>query len=186
MAKIIGQGGVISEYSLGAEPDAKNFPKRNRIISGVSLGTLVVEAGAESGSLITARLALEQGREVFAIPGNIGMKTSEGTTRLIKSGAKLVQGIDDLLEEIVPEFRKAAKHPYGKSPLKSMGPPIKREDLAVDESILFDLVGADPVHIDELCSKSHFPSQKVSGLLLSMELKGAIQQMAGQYYTRSI
>ncbi|HEX9758606.1 MAG TPA: DNA-processing protein DprA [Nitrospiria bacterium] len=186
MTKIMDQGGVLSEYSLETEPDAKNFPQRNRIISGVSLGTLVIEATAESGSLITARLSLEQGREVFAIPGNLGVKTSEGTNHLIKSGAKLVQGMDDILEEIVPQFRKVAKQHFGKSTLKSIKSHFKQEDLPVDESILFDLVGVDPVHIDELSSKSHFPSQKVSSLLLSMELKGAIQQMAGQFYTRSI
>ncbi len=98
----------------------------------------------------------------------------------------MVQKIDDILEEVVPEFQAEAKRMTEKLFAKSSQPSIKREDLGIDESILFDLVSSDPVHIDELCSKSHFPSQKVSSLLLSMELKGAIQQRAGHFYTRTI
>jgi len=176
---------VLSEYPLGTPPDAKNFPQRNRIISGLALGVLVVEAASESGSLITARLALEQGREVFAVPGNIGMKSSEGTNRLIKSGAKLVQGSEDILEEILPEFRQSGKKVHEGFHSTIPSPEIKRSEMEIDECILFDLVGTHPAHIDELCTKSHFPSNKVSGLLLKLELKGFVQQMAGQFYSRA-
>ena len=185
MENIMEQGGVLSEYPLGTPPDAKNFPQRNRIISGLALGVLVIEAASESGSLITARLALEQGREVFAVPGNIGMKSSEGTNRLIKNGAKLVQGSEDILEEILPEFRLSGKKVHEVFHSTTPSPEIKRSDMEIDESILFDLVGTHPAHIDELCTKSHFPSNKVSGLLLKLELKGFVQQMAGQFYSRA-
>lgn len=185
MENIMEQGGVFSEYPLGTPPEGKNFPQRNRIISGLSLGVLVVEAASESGSLITARLALEQGREVFAVPGNIAMKSSEGTNGLIKKGAKLIQGAEDIVEEILPEFRPSEKKSQEVFHPISPSPEIKKNDMEIDESILFDLVGVHPAHIDELCMKSHFPSNKVSGLLLRLELKGKVQQMAGQFYSRA-
>ena len=186
MAQIVEGGGVLSEFPLGTEPDAKHFPQRNRIISGLALGTLVVEATGESGSLITARFALEQGREVFAVPGNVGAKMSEGTNRLIKSGAKLVQGIEDILEELAPEFRCEGRLTEESSQPFPNGQQALRADLGTDEVTLYDLVGSEPMHIDELCMKSRFPSQKVSSLLLALELKGAVRQMAGHFYMRTI
>jgi DNA processing protein len=185
MAQIEERGGILSEYSLGTEPGAEHFPQRNRIISGLALGTLVVEATGESGSLITARFALEQGREVFAIPGNVGMKTSEGTNLLIKSGAKLVQGVEDILEELAPEFRRVGTQAKESSLLPDRGKAM-RAGLGADEVALYDLVGSEPMHIDELCMKSRFPSQKVSSLLLALEFKGAVRQMAGHFYMRTI
>ncbi len=165
-----GHGAVVTEYALGVKPDAKNFPPRNRVISGMSLGVVVVEAGDRSGALITADFAVDQNREVFAVPGNINSPASRGTNRLIQQGAKLVSGIEDILEELnlaqIPE--KAAVQ---------MALPESAE-----ESLLLSLLSHQPTHIDELTRDAGLPSAQVSSTLTLMELKGMVLQVGGMKY----
>lgn len=171
--EIVERGVLFSEFPMEAFPEAHHFPQRNRIISGLSLGCLVVEAAAESGSLITARLALEQGREVFAVPGPIFSETSAGPHRLIASGAKLVQTVDDILEELLPQLRKRGPAPAGPAPA-----------LEGEEERLYRLLSLEPKHIDQVIQESAKTASMVSALLLMLELKGAVRQLAGQFYVR--
>lgn len=171
--EIAERGAVLSEFPMGAAPEAHHFPQRNRIIGGLSVGCLVVEATVESGSLITARLALEQGREVFAVPGSIFSETSRGTHRLIRSGAKLVEQIEDILEEIAPQWAK--KQTESAAPIPS---------LEGEERKLYDLLQFDPKHIDQLIGESQLSAAAASSLLLSLELKGVVRQLDGKFYAR--
>jgi DNA processing protein len=167
---IMQQGALISEYHLGTRPRADYFPRRNRIMSGLSLGVLVIEAGDKSGALITAHLALEQNREVFAIPGNILSPTSRGTNRLIQEGAKLVSSYTDILEEL---NLTAVAHQM------EMKEIIPASDT---ESTLLKQLGAEPIHIDELCRSSGLPVSTLSSTLAMMELKGLVKQMGAMTY----
>ena len=168
--QIIKQGAIISDYALGTQPDGINFPPRNRIISGLSLATVVVEAGDKSGALITATFAVEQGRDVLAVPGNIHAPQSKGTNRLIQQGAKPLLSVEDIAEtlnlERIPEYRQA----------RTLFPTDEVEDL------IFHLLGSEPVHIDEISSQSGLPISKVSATLAMMELKGLVNQVGGMNY----
>jgi len=167
------QGGLLSEFSMDTEPLSHHFPQRNRIISGLSLGCLVTEASLASGSLITAQSAVEQGREVFAIPGSIFSPTSVGTHRLIRSGAKLVERVEDILEEILPQLKR---------------PPASVEKDALpleeEEAKLYQILSYDPKHIDQVSEEIHWGVSSLASTLLAMELKGVIRQLAGQFYVR--
>jgi DNA processing protein len=168
--RIMSQGALISEYPLGTKPRAENFPRRNRIMSGLSLGVLVVEAGESSGAMITAHLALEQNREVFAIPGSILSPTSQGTNQLIQEGAKLVRGYRDILEELN---------------LTAVAQQLEMKELIPTtdtESLLLKRLGAEPVHIDEICRTSGLPISTVSSTLAMMELKGLVKQVGAMNY----
>jgi DNA processing protein len=169
---IIKSGAIISEFPLGTSPDGKNFPRRNRIISGLSLGVVVVEATADSGSLITATHALEQGREVFAVPGNVGMATSRGTNRLIKQGARLIEEAQDILTEVLPQYSGAAE--------KESLPPLTSAEGGVLQHL-----SHTPLHIDEICRLARMEIQRVSTILLELELKGVISQMSGKLFIRN-
>jgi DNA processing protein len=170
---IVENGALISEYPLGIKPRADNFPRRNRIMSGMSLGTLVIEAGETSGALITARMALEQNREVFAIPGSILSQTSYGTNRLIQDGAKLVTDYTDILEEL--NLMTVARQ----IEMKELIPPTDTE------SLLLKQIGNEPTHIDEICRTSGLPTSTVSSTLAMMELKGMVKQLGAMNYTLS-
>ena len=177
-SKIIEQGAVLSEFPMGSPPEGGHFPKRNRIISGLSMGVVVVEAGPDSGSLITANFALEQGREVFAIPGNVGAGGSRGTNRLIKDGAKLVESSEDILEEILPQWKREKERI---EEVKPRGPELSEE-----EKILYEMLGETPLHIDAMIRESKFEPGKVSSLLLNLELKGLISQWPGKCFSKKM
>ena len=173
--RIVENGGVISEFPLTAGPEAHHFPRRNRIISGMSLGTVVVEATRRSGSLITARLAAEQNRDVFAVPGSIQSFKSTGTHTLIKQGAKLVENARDVIEEFPRFFGPSSDN------RPSAGPP---PDLAADEKTIFDALGPYPAHIDELVRQIGIDVGRLSSLLMQMELTGLVCQAPGKMFTR--
>ena len=167
---IIQQGALISEYPLGTRPRADNFPRRNRIMSGLSLGVLVTEAGETSGAMITAHLALEQNREVFAIPGSVLSPASRGTNYLIQEGAKLVRDYTDILEEL---NLTAVAHQI------EMREVMPASDT---ESLLLKQLSAEPIHIDEVCRNSGLPVSTVSSTLAMMELKGLVKQVGPMNY----
>ena len=174
------QGAVLSELPLGAYPHAYHFPKRNRIIGGLSLGVVVVEAAPQSGSLITARLAAEQGREVFAVPGTVQSEQSRGTNGLIKQGAKLVETVEDILDELSSQFEPSFRARM-QDRQATLTRPVQsgRLSLEKDEAMLYAALSLEPMHIDELIATTGLPAALVSGLLLSLELKGAIRQLPG-------
>jgi DNA processing protein len=168
------RGAVLSELSMGSPPLSWNFPNRNRLISGLSLGTLVVEATERSGSLITARLALEQGREVFAIPGNLGSSRSRGTNRLIQSGAKLVERSEDVLEEIRPHLVSKAA---GRA-----GPAGRAAPCDPGEARILEILGSEGAHVDEIIARSGLGPPAVLDALLRLELSGYVEQLPGKRF----
>ncbi|MGH8063779.1 MAG: DNA-processing protein DprA [Candidatus Entotheonellia bacterium] len=179
--RISHQGAVVSEFPMTTKPDRLNFPLRNRTISGLALGTVVVEAGARSGALITAQWALDQGREVFAVPGNVTAPTSRGTNRLIKMGAKLVEDVDDILEEL-PRYALGGKRE--RAPAQE---ELGRADSIPEERRLLELL--DPVdarHIDWIIEHAHVPTSMVSSLLLQLELAGKVTQLPGKLFLKAI
>jgi len=166
--KISTQGAVVTELLMGTQPDAENFPSRNRIISGLALGTVVIEAAEKSGSLITARLAADQGREVFAVPGAVGERT-RGTHRLIRDGAKLTECAEDVVEELAP-------HLLGRVP------PAVPVELSAEESALLGCMRHESLHIDAIITRSGCAAATVLQLLLALELKGVVQQLPGKVF----
>jgi len=170
--EIAESGALLSEYPLGTKPKPEHFPRRNRIMSGISLGVLVVEAKERSGALITAEFALEQNREVFAIPGSIFSPSSRGTNRLIKEGAKLVQSAEDVLEELNPHI----------IPKRLSAKPSLPASEDEREGRILSLLSEGPLHIDELCRRSGIPAGDMAGLLTLLEMKGAIREMGNKIY----
>jgi DNA processing protein len=171
-----GNGAIVSEFSMEIEPDRQTFPMRNRIISGWSHGVLVVEAGLNSGALITASQALEQGRSVYAVPGHINAPSAMGSNRLIQQGAKLVMSASDILDDLqilLPETKpspEAAARPL---------PP-----LSDDERRVFDAIDSSETPIDRIAAKSDLPSATVSSTLLRLELKHLVKQLPGKYFVK--
>ena len=179
MASIRERGAVMTEQPFGAGPDAVNFPQRNRIISGATLGTVVVEAGKRSGALITARFALEQGREVFAVPGPLNAPGSEGVNRLIRDGtAKLIQRVEDVIDELAPRLGFDPARVERKQPVPSF-------DLRPEEKSMYGQLSDDPKHIDQLATAVALTSSQALGVLLALELKGAARQLPGMMFVRS-
>lgn len=177
--KILENGAVVSEYPLGVTPEAKHFPARNRIISGLSRGVLVIEAPRHSGALITAEFALEQGRDVFAVPGPITSPTCEGNNSLLKEGAKIVTQATDIMEEygIEPEGQLTIDALLG-------GESSYSGQLSALEAKIFSLISFDPVHIDEIIEQLRLPVAKAQATLTLLEMKGIIQQLPGKYFVR--
>jgi len=198
-ARIATEGGaLVSEFLPGVPALKENFPRRNRIISGLSLGTLVVEAGIQSGALITARRAIEQGREVFAIPGSIHNPLAKGCHRLIREGAKLVESAEHILEELGPllsltqaSLRAGDDHPTRSSKsdeavdrrLRAAMPETRERD--IDYGKLLDALGWDPATVDMLVLRSGLTAGEVSSMLLILELDGTVQPLAGGRYQRT-
>lgn len=171
--RIVESGALVSEYPLGARPDARNFPVRNRIISGLSRGVLVVEAPSRSGALITTSFAADQGRDVYAVPGSALSPASAGSHALIRDGATLVTSAEDILQQLDIETVEA------RTQTRILIPETQAE------RILLALVGAEPRHIDDLCHESGLSIQDTSGTLLAMELKGFVRQTGSQHYVRA-
>ncbi len=182
--QIADQGALVSEFAPGTPPLAANFPRRNRIISGLSVGTLVVEAALRSGSLITARQALEQGREVFAIPGSIHNPLARGCHALIRQGAKLVENGEHVLEELAP-LLSVARAPEQPPSMHPGEPPAQASALAGDYRKLLDAMGYDPVAVDQLVQRSGLTPEEVSSMLLLLELEGRVHSSAGGRYIRA-
>lgn len=169
--RILESGAVISEQPPGAKPDAPNFPARNRIISGMSLGVVVIEAPARSGALITANFAADQGREVFVVPGNVGNATSAGTNQLLRDGARIVCDGADILADLGIGGSAPAQ-------LTLQLPTTPLEDRVLR------CLGSEPLHIDELAESASIPGREVAEALLLMELKGMVRNCGAQYYVR--
>jgi DNA processing protein len=170
---------IVSEFPLGTPSKAQNFPRRNRLISGLSLGCLVVEANIDSGSLITARLATEQGREVFAIPGSIHSPVAKGCHQLIKQGAKLVENTQDILEEIknlLPEI----------SPTGLMEKVVPDTATSPEVNTALTLMGFDAINFDVLQQRTALTTEALSAMLMVLELEGKITVLAGNQYQRLI
>lgn len=176
LAKAISENGaVISEFPLGTKPDAQNFPKRNRIISGLSLGSVIVETKLNGGAMQTAAYALDQNREVFAIPGNIGSPQSEGTNALIQKGeAKLIKNVDDILIELDLKLK----------PVVGKNIPKPDVDLNVFEQKILDNLNNDPIQIDNLATKLNYSTSDCLVNLLSLEFKGLIKQLPGKQFVK--
>lgn len=183
--KISQNGAVISEFPQDTSPHRQNFPRRNRIISGLSLGVVVVEAAEKSGALITANCALEQGREVFALPGKVDSFTSCGTHSLIKQGAKLVESVEDIIEELEPlkfcrpvPFRVAAQ-------TKSEGKTMLEPNLPQEEKQVYSCLSSEPVHLDELVQKVGIPYGKLLTSLLKLEHRKLAKELPGKVFARN-
>jgi DNA processing protein len=174
--EISGSGAIISELSMGTRPLAHHFPARNRIISGLSLGVVVVEATEKSGSLITARLAMEQGREVFAVPGQAGASRSRGAHQLIREGAKLVENVDDIVEEIAPQLRSRDR-------TRGLSPKMELPaEMGVEAKKILELIESAPLQIDDLIEGSGLSPAKVSEVLLRLEIGGFLRQLPGKRF----
>ncbi len=171
---IVENGALISEFALGTRPESSHFPRRNRIISGLSLGVLVVEGRQQSGALITANYALEQGREVLAVPGSILHKNSAGPNYLLQNGAKLVTGVDDILEEL--NLTMVTHHVEARA-------IIPDNEI---EATLLEHLSAEPVHVDELGQATGLSASDIASTLTMMELKGMVRQVGGMNYIIAI
>ena len=178
--EIAKNGAVITEYPPDTCPRPMNFPKRNRIISGLSKGVVVVEAPQKSGALITANFALNQGKEVFAMPGNINSTRSNGTNALIQEGAKLVRNINDILEELKHVMPVSAEPVQDRSHDKE--PPLK--NLSFEEKTIFGILDYEPKSRDEILQTIHLPVQQLSKALLGLELKKLIKLLPGENFTK--
>jgi len=170
-------GALVSEYFFGVKPDAVNFPRRNRIISGLACGVLVVEAGEESGALITAQTALEQGREVFAVPGSIFSPKSLGPHRLIQDGAKLVMNIEDILVELPQQLDIFDER-------KTAEPPAV--NLTETEQKVLAQLSHEPIHIDLLARQAGLPTAQLLAVLLELEFKNIVKQLPGKFFVKLV
>lgn len=176
--QIVQNGALVSEFPLGTKPEARNFPRRNRIISGISLGVLIVEAPEQSGAMITATLAAEQGKEVFAVPGSVFNAASVGTNRLIQDGAKLVITVDDILDELNIARRKVEARALTKQ-IAPVGSSVGEQERAV-----LAFLNSDPLPVDELALRSSLPASELLGVLTLLELQGYVEADGRGNYRR--
>jgi len=190
-AQVVAQGALVSEFPPGTAARADHFPRRNRIIAGLSLGTLVIEAGLQSGSLITARLAGEQGREVFAVPGSIHNPLARGCHRLIRDGARLVESASEVAETLVPAARALGAElalRLERSPAETSAEPIRRTSGGWRDDPqyqrLMDVLGHDPIALDELSARTGQNAGELSSMLLMLELEGCVEGLPGGRYQR--
>ncbi len=178
-AQIAESGAVLSEYPMNAAPDAWHFPSRNRIVSGLSLGVVILEAPSGSGALITTECAVQQNREVFAVPGNVDNFRNAGAHALIKDGAKLVETVQDILCELPPE---TARGPL--QPSLELDAPRALPELSPDETVVFGLLHEEPQPMDDLLLELELPTSRVSAALLTLEIKGLARRLPGNAYVR--
>ena len=176
-ARIVQSGALLSEYPMTAPPDAWHFPSRNRIVSGLSLGVVVIEAPARSGAMITASCATEQNRELFAVPGNIDNPRNGGPHALLKDGARLVETVDDILVEL----RLKADQPQLSLPLEPLVPP----QLEGDEAKIYAILTTEPLPVDDLILEAGLPAQTVTATLVMLEVKGMARRYPGNAYGRT-
>ncbi len=182
--QIAANGAVVSEFPMNAAPEPFHFPQRNRIISGMTMGTVIVEAAQKSGSLITARLAMEQNREVFAVPGSIQSQSSSGTHRLIREGAKLIENGRDILDELMPQIEPAVLASLrNEEPAPAAGTPPDK-GLPADQLRVLDALEPYAIHIDELTRLTGLAPAKLSEILLDLEINGYINQLPGKHFVR--
>jgi DNA processing protein len=166
----------VSEFPMGTKPDAPNFPRRNRIISGLSLGTVVIESAEDGGALITATTALDQNREVFAVPGNITEKRSSGANKLIRDGrAKLITCAQDIFDELGTQLHLSFQQNDNKIQI----------DLTPDEQVLYQILSDEPIQIDALSEQTDMSTSDALVTLLSLEFKGWVRQLPGKLFVRS-
>ncbi len=178
-AQIEEKGALISEFALHTPPDRKTFPRRNRIISGLSMGILVVESARHGGAMITAMQAMEQGRDVFAVPGQVSCSLSQGPHRLIRDGATLVESVDDILAE----YSQLSEHLDHSA--EEEGFTIRRDTLDFRELAILDIVSDTPVNIDDIIQKADLPPFEVSAALTKMEIKHLIKRLPGRYFQKN-
>lgn len=183
--EIANSSAVISEFPPDTRPYKNNFPKRNRIISGMSKGVLVIEAAVRSGSLITANFALEEGREVFALPGRVDSEKSVGTNQLIKEGAKLVESFEDILEELkrVIKIREITENPARQA--RRQEPSGAALSIGPDEKAVFDILNDEPMPIDEISQNLNMSSADISKILLGLELKRLVKVLPGNNFIKA-
>jgi len=179
MEKIISNGAVVSEFPLGTQPEKGNFPRRNRIISALSLGVIVVEATIDSGALITVGYALEQGKDVFAVPGNITSKKSKGTNDLIKKGARLVENADEVIDELKEQLKGVLRD--GGRDMEKRAYPMTE-----DEERVFRAIEEEPKHVDDIVRETNLSASKVLSLLSNLEIKGAVREIGGKRFVINI
>jgi DNA processing protein len=172
-------GAVIAELPVGSPPQSHHFPRRNRIISGLALGVLVSEAATSSGSLITAKLALEQGRDVFAMPGSVKEEACRGSNGLIKEGAKLIDCAADILDELRPQMEPALR-----ARIAADATGETRADFGKDETLVYDTLSYDPRPVDAVIEQTGMTAAQVAATLLTLELRGRVRQLPGQQYMR--
>ena len=185
--EIAKKGAIVSEFSLSTRPDKGNFPMRNRIISGLSLGVVVIEAPHKSGALITVTHANEQGREVFSVPGHADSFVSKGSNQLLREGAKLVENADDIIEELEPILKSKIKELKTNrlKPLQEKQIPLIKPQLSEEEVRLFDLLSLGPLDLDDIIVKSQSSVSAVSAVLMMLQLKKLVKQLPGKQFERA-
>lgn len=176
MNAVASSGAVISEFPLGTKPNKENFPRRNRIISALSLGVVVIEAAVDSGSLITVNYALEQGKEIFAVPGNITSRNSKGTNNLIKNGAKLIESPEEIIDELRPQIKGILKE-------QKLVSKKTLPEMTDDEKALYGCLDNEPKHIDAIIRETKMSSSRALSVLLNLELKGVVTQADGKRFS---